>query len=692
MRIDLKKAKEKKPKHKSLGRFVSWLTIASAVISILAMFWVSYRLTQSILNERNELSKETATEVMEKTLSDISSEAEAKLNAGTSLTGFTQGSFNKDTIEDTLKTAFSGNSIYSNAYFATQSGKLYTLNSLTQKINPKTQDWYQGALNNTSSLYWTKPKYDAASGQYYSIVAGAVSNSSGQSGVLALRVEYDKVEATIGPLNVGKKGTVAMVSKQGKIMGTKTGSSSEAFKKGQDISNREIFKAIKKAKKSSGTLTLKNSGTITSIHYNRGGANSQAWSFAYVPKDDLREELKRLGEGSGIVALIMLLVIIGVSVFVNRTIRAMLGVFTRAFGRGQAGYLERISPDHLPNNPIGRFAKMAVEARTDKSELNLMAFEYNSMMDSIAALAQRVKQNSIDTAKNAEFLRQTAEQTASAVDEVSQTITDVATVTENQARETVESDRQMKTLSTVMEKLADDVMVLETDKKKAATLNQQNMEMMTEVSANWDTSQEQTVRLVSEMQNLSDSVQNITKVIGVISEVARQTNLLALNASIEAASAGDAGKGFAVVAQEIRKLAVRSHDATVEIAGIVNEIKAKSDSLSDEVQTANEVGKRQTELIDQAIDSTKGVYEHTKQLIDTSKRIKQGNDQLNEIKVKVSASLENISASIEENAAGTQEVSANAEEVSASMAEFAVAVNDLSKTAKALAEQSQSFK
>ena len=88
--------------------------------------------------------------------------------------------------------------------------------------------------------------------------------------------------------------------------------------------------------------------------------------------------------------------------------------------------MERISPDHLPNNPIGRFAKMAVEARTDKSELNLMAFEYNSMMDSIAALAQRVKQNSIDTAKNAEFLRQTAEQTASAVDEVSQTITDVA--------------------------------------------------------------------------------------------------------------------------------------------------------------------------------------------------------------------------------------------------------------------------
>lgn len=61
-------------------------------------------------------------------------------------------------------------------------------------------------MSDTSNVYWTKPAYDESTGQYYSIVSSAVANSSNQRGVLALRVEYDEVEAAIGPLNVGKKG------------------------------------------------------------------------------------------------------------------------------------------------------------------------------------------------------------------------------------------------------------------------------------------------------------------------------------------------------------------------------------------------------------------------------------------------------------------------------------------------------
>lgn len=683
---------KKKQRRKSLGRFVGYFMIIASLLSIVVMFSSSYIQTENLLNERNQLSKETAAQVMEKTLSDIASDAESKVNAGTSLSGFTQGEFTENEILDTMKTSFSGNGAYSNVYFGTQSGKLYALNSLSEKIDPRTQDWYRGAMSDTSSVYWTKPAYDASTGQYYSIVSSAVENSSNQRGVLALRVEYDKVEAAIGPLNVGEKGTITMISKQGAVMGNKSCDTKEVYKKGQDISSSDVYKKIKAAKGLKGTLKVSGIKGVSEIYYNKGSENSQAWAFAFVPRNDLSSELGKLATTSLIVSIVMIVMVVLASMFVIKAVEIMLGSFTKAFNRGKDGYLERVNTDDLGNSLQAKVARMAVEPRKDRSELNEMSLAYNEMIDAISALTESVKSSAVKTAANADKLRETSEQTASAVDEVSKTITDVANVTENQARETVHGDEQMKELSRIANELAKDVDVLDNVSTQTASLNQQNMATMTEVSTNWDSSQEQTERLVNEMQNLSDSIQNITQVIGVINEVARQTNLLALNASIEAESAGDSGKGFAVVAQEIRKLAVRSKESTNQIAGIIEEIKQKSDRLSDEVEISKEVGKRQTQLIDSAIKSTEAVYKNAERLISTSERIKHGNDSLNEIETKVSESLDKISASTEENAAGTEQVSANAEEVSASMSELAVAIRELSDTADELAEHSKLFK
>lgn len=323
-------------------------------------------------------------------------------------------------------------------------------------------------------------------------------------------------------------------------------------------------------------------------------------------------------------------------------------------------------------------------------ELNRLGQEFNTMITGIQTLIKRVQTSSQRAATGSQDLFELAKQTDAATEEVASTITGIAEVTGNQARETEVSVNQVQHLSDIVQELRDNVIAMTNKASHSAQLNQQNLALTNDVNKNWQAELTKMDELMHSTEDLNQNVQAINTIISVINDIAQQTNLLALNASIEAASAGEAGQGFAVVATEIRKLAEQSKTATKDIASIITKIQAKSEAMVEQTATSLAGGEKQSRLIDESIDSTNEVFNNNEELVAGIKLIETASAEIEAIQQGVLTSLESISAATEENSAGTEEVSANAEEVLATMDEFTNNVNELKQLAADL-ETATSF-
>ncbi|WP_215781803.1 methyl-accepting chemotaxis protein [Paludibacterium sp. B53371] len=149
----------------------------------------------------------------------------------------------------------------------------------------------------------------------------------------------------------------------------------------------------------------------------------------------------------------------------------------------------------------------------------------------------------------------------------------------------------------------------------AGALTDQSTDSVRKVSGEIGTvaqSMDGVTQLVGDLESRSGQVGSIA---GVIKDIADQTNLLALNAAIEAARAGEQGRGFAVVADEVRKLAERTSQATVEIDQIVSSMRDASSQALQGVAQTNESVQSGVLLVDAALSHIAAIQQSMQAVI-----------------------------------------------------------------------------
>ncbi len=174
-------------------------------------------------------------------------------------------------------------------------------------------------------------------------------------------------------------------------------------------------------------------------------------------------------------------------------------------------------------------------------------------------------------------------------------------------------------------------------------------ELASEVSQNAEQGIEYMGELEQNMQKISNSSNEVGKIIKIIDDIAFQTNLLALNAAVEAARAGKHGKGFAVVAEEVRNLAGRS---------------AKASKQTEElIQLSNKQVEVGLESVEKTGNALRKIIAEVKDLDEITTDIASAAEEQSSKIVQIESALSQIDALTQQNSATANETSMTADEL-----------------------------
>jgi len=289
-----------------------------------------------------------------------------------------------------------------------------------------------------------------------------------------------------------------------------------------------------------------------------------------------------------------------------------------------------------------------------KDELSDLTVAINQMSGSLLAMVKKTADSMVEASKgttkilvaNQEMATGVKDQTAQ-MEQISAAIEELSNSSLEVANNCVDSSNS----STETLALA----------KSGGEIVQHTLSQMVLIKQSFDSSS-------TAIASLSQQSKAIEDILSVIRGIADQTNLLALNAAIEAARAGEQGRGFAVVADEVRQLAGRTTEATVEVEGAIESMRRETENA---VSMMAEGGVK----VDQGVDMTNKSASSLKEIIDS----------VDVVVEKIQA----IAATAEEQSMTTAEVAKNTENISSVALQVETGISNVVTLSSTVTQQTE---
>ncbi len=264
-------------------------------------------------------------------------------------------------------------------------------------------------------------------------------------------------------------------------------------------------------------------------------------------------------------------------------------------------------------------------------------------IDQLAGSAQALSAVTEQTNREVGSQKDETEQVATAMQQMTATVHDVARNAEQAAQAAQDADDKVESGQQVV---------------------RQSMQRIEQLAVAAETAS-------SGIDSLSAEIHTIGDVLEVIKSVAEQTNLLALNAAIEAARAGEQGRGFAVVADEVRALARRTRQSTEEIERLVASLRGNAQQSVTQIRGS-------TELVRLAVADTLQTESALGSIAAAVSLIQQMNQQ--------------IAAAAEQQSSVAEEISRSVTQIRGSADQAALAMQDNARSSVELAQLGSDLK